>query len=478
MRKLLDDTIQAMKDRKILIPVIAGIVLALIGLAVFFSVPRQKNITILFENQSIEIRTNARTVGDALEEFGFTPIPEDEIEPAAERRLRQGQTISYTPAIKVRLSADGQEQSFFSTKRVPAEWLDEAGLSLAPEDRLYLNNQLAQAQLPIIYQTEVQLDVRRAVTITLQSDSGQWVINSAAPTLGQALWESGFSFTISDILSVPPETPLTAPMTVQLQPGEQISIEVDGQTLNTAVSADTVGEALAQAGLPLQGLDYSIPDENAPLPTDRLIRIVRVREEVIINQETIPFETIYTALEDVEIDNYQVAQIGQVGIQGQRVRVRYEEGQETERAVEQEWTLKDPVPRIEGYGTKIVIRTLDTGSGTIEYWRAVQMYATSYSPCNSGAERCYPYTSLGYEVKQGVVAVIYDWFIPMGNHTVYVPGYGNAIIADVGGGIEGRHWIDLGYTDENYIPWAQWVTVYFTTPIPPADEILWVLPYK
>ncbi len=93
-------------------------------------------------------------------------------------------------------------------------------------------------------------------------------------------------------------------------------------------------------------------------------------------------------------------------------------------------------------------------------------------------DRCYPYTSLGLPVKQGVVAVIYDWFIPMGNHTVYVPGYGHAIIADVGGGVPGRHWIDLGYTDEDYIPWAQWVTVYFTTPIPPEHEILYVLPYK
>ena len=180
----------------------------------------------------------------------------------------------------------------------------------------------------------------------------------------------------------------------------------------------------------------------------------------------------------MRLDNYQVAQLGQAGIQAQRLRIRMEDGEEISRLVEDEWTLREPVDRIEGYGAKIVVRTEVVGGETIEYWRKVSMWATSYSPCNSGASRCYPYTSLVLPVKQGVVAVIYDWFIPMGNHTVYVPGYGHAIIADVGGGVPGRHWIDLGYTDEDYIPWAQWVTVYFTTPIPPEHEILYILPYK
>jgi 3D (Asp-Asp-Asp) domain-containing protein len=77
-----------------------------------------------------------------------------------------------------------------------------------------------------------------------------------------------------------------------------------------------------------------------------------------------------------------------------------------------------------------------------------------------------------------VVAVIYEWFIPMGWHTVYVPGYGHAVIADVGGGIPGEHWIDLGFPDDDYESWSRWVTVYFTLPIPPEHEILYILPMK
>jgi hypothetical protein len=57
---------------------------------------------------------------------------------------------------------------------------------------------------------------------------------------------------------------------------------------------------------------------------------------------------------------------------------------------------------------------------------------------------------------------------------VYVPGYGIATILDVGGGIPGRPWIDLGYSDSDYVSWHQWVTVYFLSPPPPES----LIPYQ
>jgi uncharacterized protein YabE (DUF348 family) len=467
-----------MKNRKILIPVAAGILIALVLLAVFGVFPTQKNVTILVEEQPIELTTTARTVGEALESLGFPPKPEDEITPAVDTRLRDGDTISYTPAFQVSLTADGQEYLITTTQRVPAIWLAQAGLTLAPEDQLVIYGQNHSPDQPVTFQPHISAEVRRAVTITLQRGANQWTILSAAATLGQALWEAGFNISISDLLTPAPETPLAGPVTARLVPGRQISVQADGKTLKATTSAQTVGTALAQVGLSLQGLDYSLPAADQPIPEDGNIQIVRVREEVVINQETIPFTTLFEPLDDEELDVYKVTQIGQVGLKAQRVRITFEDGAETSREVEDEWVLRDPRPRIEGYGTKIVVRTENTPDGPIEYWRKVTMWATSYSPCGAGQDRCYPGTSLGLPVQKGVVAVIYDWFIPMGNHTVYVPGYGHAIIADVGGGVPGRHWIDLGYTDEDYVPWAQWVTVYFTTPIPPAHEILYILPYK
>ena len=55
-----------------------------------------------------------------------------------------------------------------------------------------------------------------------------------------------------------------------------------------------------------------------------------------------------------------------------------------------------PVDQVLGYGTQVVTQTVDTPDGQLEYWRAVTVYATSYSPCRSGVERCYYISILFY----------------------------------------------------------------------------------
>jgi len=71
--------------------------------------------------------------------------------------------------------------------------------------------------------------------------------------------------------------------------------------------------------------------------------------------------------------------------------------------------------------------------------------------------------------------VLLRWYRVMKGQPVYIPGYGVATIEDVGGGIPGRYWIDLGYTDSDIVSWNRWVTVYFLTPVPSPDRIYWVL---
>jgi hypothetical protein len=46
-------------------------------------------------------------------------------------------------------------------------------------------------------------------------------------------------------------------------------------------------------------------------------------------------------------------------------------------------------------------------------------------------------------------------------------------VADTGGGIPGKYWIDLGYSEEDFVNWHQTVTVYFLNPAPPnVPEVL------
>jgi 3D (Asp-Asp-Asp) domain-containing protein len=161
-----------------------------------------------------------------------------------------------------------------------------------------------------------------------------------------------------------------------------------------------------------------------------------------------------------------VVQSGAYGITARRVRVRMEDGIEVGRQVEGEWVALQPQPHIIGYGTKIVMHTQSTPDGTIKYYRALQFWVTSYSPSAAGGNT----TASGKPVRKGLVGVDPN-YIPFGT-MMYVPGYGYAEAADTGH-ISGR-WLDLGYSDSDYVAWHQWVTVYFLWP-PPAF-VPWTIP--
>jgi resuscitation-promoting factor RpfB len=156
--------------------------------------------------------------------------------------------------------------------------------------------------------------------------------------------------------------------------------------------------------------------------------------------------------------------------------MRYENGQETSRSVEAEWLAQQPETRIVGYGTNITKKILEVPGGEIEYWRAVPMYATSYSPCRLGVPQCNDVTALGIKLQKGVAGVAKSWYAFTAGQQVYVPGYGAAIIADFGNGLPGKNLIDLGFSESDFELWHRDVTVYFLWPPPPPEQIRYVLP--
>jgi len=140
------------------------------------------------------------------------------------------------------------------------------------------------------------------------------------------------------------------------------------------------------------------------------------------------------------------------------------------------WTEQQPVNKTMAYGTKIVVRTIDTPEGPIEYWRKIRVYLTSYMPRSCGKPPDHPrygYTRLGLLLKKGIVATD-PKVIPLRTN-MYVPGYGHAFAGDTGGGVKGK-FVDLGYTDYDYESWHWWGDIYLLAPVPPRDRILWVLP--
>ncbi|OGO33056.1 MAG: hypothetical protein A2Z03_11575 [Chloroflexi bacterium RBG_16_56_8] len=195
---------------------------------------------------------------------------------------------------------------------------------------------------------------------------------------------------------------------------------------------------------------------------------MRVSESLIFTQKSIPFTIEFQESADIEFGQEQLLQPGQNGLAMSRIRIRYEDGQEVFRQTESETVVRLPQKRIAARGTKIVLKTTSVDGVTIQYWRAIQMYATSYSPCRLGVPGlCSTGTAGGLPLKKGVVAMYRDWFNALRGVEVYVPGYGRGVIADLGGGFpDDRPWIDLGYSDSDWQTWSGYVTVYFLAPAP------------
>ena len=216
---------------------------------------------------------------------------------------------------------------------------------------------------------------------------------------------------------------------------------------------------MADAGYPLEFLDYSVPSAESPIPKNRKIRVVRVREEVITKETAIPFYEERVSDPQMNVGEEQMLQTGENGVQTATMRVRYEDGEETSRIVLSEWVSKVPVTQRIAYGGNIVEHTYDSPDGSVDYWLEMDVFITSYLDTGSPmANGIWPY--------YGAIAVSPDWYSILKGTSIYVPGYGVGTVVDVCPGCAGKPWIDVFIPTDQYVPWSRTETVYFLFPVP------------
>jgi uncharacterized protein YabE (DUF348 family) len=317
------------------------------------------------------------------------------------------------------------------------------------------------------------VQIRRPVPLTVNGTP----MNTTAPTVGEALAEAGVSLYAADTLDPPANTGISAGLAVTYTPSHTMMVAVDGLDIQVRTAATRTGGALASAGLPLIGLDFSAPPEDQPPPDDDRVRVVRVSEALVLAQKAIPYGTTSQSSADIELGQERVLQPGLSGRSVIRSTIRFEDEKEVGRQSEAEAVVRPPQDRVVARGSKIAVKTITVNGATIQYWRVLQMYATVYSPCNSATGtggRCSSGTASGLPAGKGVVAVDPSLFTYLNGQRLYIPGYGYAVVGDVGGGyiveqnlgISRYKWIDLGFDDSNLQDMTGWQTVYFLAPAP------------
>jgi uncharacterized protein YabE (DUF348 family) len=431
-------------------------------------------VTLHLDDQTLTIPSGGLTAGMVLKNQGYTIQAGDRIRPPAWLPLLFTRQVSLNTSARVDIFHSDQLISITSIERHPANLLLQAGIPLFPNDTLTADGRPVEPNTLLPPASRHTLQYRPAVPLHFSDGSLTLDFQSSATTVGAALWEQGIHLESGDALDPPFESPIEGPIAITLLHGRALTVIDGGVSITIHSSAATIGGVLLDAGISLQGMDYSQPGEDQPITADEVIRIVRVKEEVLLTQTPIPNTIQYQPDANTELDQQIILDPGAYGLTLQQIKVRYEDNKEVSRKTEVEWVATQARPQTIGYGTKVVIRTAEVDGRTIEYWRSVTVYATSYSPCNSGVPECLGTTANGMKVEKGVVGVIRSWYNLMNGQYIFVPGYGSAVIADIGAGFAGKDWIDLGYSDSDYVPWHSTLTIYFLTPVP--ANIPWILP--
>jgi uncharacterized protein YabE (DUF348 family) len=440
--------------------------------------------------------THQETVAAVLREAGVELGPKDIVSPGLVAPVHAGDVIRVLRARQVTVIADGRVMRLQTHAESVGNLLREVDLQLASRDWLTVNGEKASPDAPLyglgesprsvsgrgrsvplpIANTPIELVIHRAVPIRVDDEGELRLIHTTHQTIGEALLAEGVAVYLGDEISPALDTPIAAGLEIIIRRSQRVEILADGKWIRTRTRRTTVGEVLAQENVTLVGLDYTVPPEDAPLPADRPIRVVRMHRALVVEQEPVPYETVWLPDPELDLDHQQLEQEGHDGVHRWRYSLVYENDQEVSRQLEDEWLAREPTTKVIGYGTKIAVRELETPEGAIPYWRRVRMLATSYTAATSGKERDHPLygvTRLGWKMRHGIVAV--DPTVVQLGTQVYVPGYGIGDVADTGGAIKGRR-IDLGYDENNLVMWLKWADVYLLTPVPPPDQIRYVLP--
>lgn len=301
-------------------------------------------------------------------------------------------------------------------------------------------------------------------------------LKTNAPNIGAALYSAGVTIGPEDLVAPGLKTPVSQGLHVYIARAKGVTLVVEDVAKKVYSRTENVDSLLREARVAPEPLDMVDPPPARELRNNMVVTVVRVREELVVEEERLEPATEYRSNPELEKGKQKLVQQGSQGHLKRWVRKRLENGREAGSAVEREELVQARNIVIE-YGTKVTPVHIETPSGPLLAWRRVTLYATWYTAASSGKPRVHPaygVTRSGLPAGRGVVAVDPS-VIPLGTQ-LYIPGYGPAVAGDTGGGVRGLM-VDLGYDEDEPHTWRSgWTEVYIVSPEPPASSSLWRLP--
>ncbi|NMC52927.1 MAG: DUF348 domain-containing protein [Chloroflexi bacterium] len=166
------------------------------------------------------------------------------------------------------------------------------------------------------------------------------------------------------------------------QPAVTVTIWVDGaQKTQVFPAGSTVQAALEMAGIQLNPLDRVSPPLATLLADQDSIAIIRVTEEFVLEETTIPFQRQTVRNESLPEGQTMLIQPGQNGVQQITHRIVKENGLEVSNSVIKSVTLQEALPEIVMVGIQTPFTSVEI-SGSLVYLTAGSAWLMSETTGN------------------------------------------------------------------------------------------------
>ncbi|MGF1595955.1 MAG: ubiquitin-like domain-containing protein [Acidimicrobiales bacterium] len=262
-----------------------------------------------------------------------------------------------TSPVGVELSVDGQTRSIETRADSVADLLVDHDITVGDAD-------LVDPPLETGLAEGDSVVVRFARPLTVVIDGSETVHTTTELTVGDALDDAGAPIEGAAV-SVPlAETLPLAGVTVEVTTPKSITLDVGGQPLVVTSTARTVGEVLEAEAIALAGTDTLAPSADTAVTEAMTITVTRIRVETETRTETIAHDTVERDDPDLTVGTREVVTGGVDGTQDVIYSVTYTNDEPTSEEAVSSAVTSEPVTEIVAVGTKpapVAAQTSDPG---------------------------------------------------------------------------------------------------------------------
>nr|WP_290907655.1 G5 and 3D domain-containing protein [Anoxybacillus sp.] len=332
---------------------------------------------------------------------------------------------------------DGERQEVRTHANTVAEVLEELNIHPRPEDYIYpAVNAAVTDDLQIVWQAS------KRVTLTVnETKKDVW---TTAKSVKELLAAQHIAVGPYDYVFPSLEAEIKKGMTISFEKAFPIQLNVGGKQQQVWATSTTVADFLKQQNIVLNELDRVEPSLHEKIKANMVVKVVKVQKVTDVVEEAVDFAVVTRKDDRLPKGERRVIHPGEKGLVSKQYEIVLENGKEVSRTLVQTKTLKQSKDLVIAVGTKE--RAL-TSRGSSQAAREMYVTATAYTAYCGG---CSGRTSTGINLRANPhlkVIAVDPRIIPLGSK-VYVEGYGYAIAADTGAGINGYK-IDVFFPEKS-----------------------------